>query len=123
MTRIISKGRVLVCGGRTFNDWKTISRTLEVANPTMILHGNANGADMLAGVWAREKGLPYFVCPANWDYYHRSAGNIRNGWMIDFIPIDTVIAFPGGKGTADMVAKAKAKNIPVWEITVDEVEG
>jgi len=28
---------------------------------------------------------------------------------------DAVLAFPGGRGTADMVRRAKRAGVPVWE--------
>ena len=67
-------------------------------------------------MWAFDEGCASICVPANWNYYGNSAGHIRNSWMIKFLFPDLVIAFPGGKGTADMVRQAKSKNIDVWEI-------
>jgi hypothetical protein len=47
----------------------------------------------------------------------KAAGPIRNQRMIDEGKPDLVIAFPGGRGTADMVSRAKKAGIPVQEIT------
>jgi len=92
------------------------------------------GADTLAKEWqdariaiVRAKGsavgLPKDLwCagyPADWDTHGKAAGPIRNQSMLDQNPgIELVIAFPGGKGTADMVARARKKGIPVVEIVV-----
>lgn len=53
--------------------------------------------------------------PADWERNGRAAGPIRNRQMLDGKP-DLVIAFPGGKGTADMVAEAKRRGIAVREV-------
>ena len=52
--------------------------------------------------------------PAQWDVYGRRAGPIRNQEMIDEGKPDGVVAFPGGKGTADMVRRAEAAGLKVW---------
>ena len=61
--------------------------------------------------------VPCRVYPADWKANAKAAGPIRNAEMLaDFKP-DTVIAFPGGRGTADMVRKAKAAGVRVIEVT------
>jgi hypothetical protein len=53
--------------------------------------------------------------PADWKRHGKSAGPLRNQEMLDAAP-DLVIAFPGGRGTADMVRRAKSVNVKVIEI-------
>lgn len=43
----------------------------------------------------------------------KAAGPIRNQRMLDEGKPDLVVAFPGGRGTADMVRRAKAAGVPV----------
>jgi len=45
--------------------------------------------------------------PADWETYGRAAGPIRNQKMLDSEQINLCVAFPGGAGTADMVARCK----------------
>lgn len=100
---------VLVCGGRGYADEVHVFRVLDEHHRRQrfdgLVHGGAAGADALAGQWARANGVQEIVCPANWDYYGRSAGPRRNGRMLLLRPA-LVIAFPGGAGTRDMVARA-----------------
>lgn len=115
------KKRILVCGGRDFNNQDLFNKAMEVASKWFaprfcIIHGAARGADRMAMFWAFVRGCAMISMPANWDYYDRSAGSIRNGWMLEFGMPDLVIAFPGGKGTADMVKQARAAGIDVWEV-------
>jgi hypothetical protein len=100
--------RVLVCGGRDFNDWDWMNETLTfyAFGASVIIHGGARGADKLAGDWARASGTRCEVFPAHWQLHGRRAGPIRNQQMIDEGKPDLVIAFPGGNGTADMVKRA-----------------
>lgn len=94
-----------------------LSKTLvEITNATpitAIIHGGASGADTMAHRWAGMIAKPVDVYPASWCKHGRAAGPIRNQQMIDDGKPDLVIAFPGGKGTADMVRKAEAAGIPV----------
>jgi hypothetical protein len=111
---------VLVCGGRDYSDWFKVRHTLyDIAvlrGICRIVHGNAPGADNLAMNWAEWQKIPQGKYPADWTRYGNGAGPIRNQQMLDSEPIDLVVAFPGGNGTADMVRRARAAGIPVTEI-------
>ena len=109
---------VLVCGGRTYDDNIKLSAILDAYGPqiSLLIHGGARGADKLAGEWAERHGVPVRVFPANWDQQHSSAGPIRNQQMLDQGKPDMVIAFPGDRGTADMVKRAKIARIKVREV-------
>jgi hypothetical protein len=114
------KSRILVCGGRDFQDYELLQKSMATARVHFakkfcIINGFARGADMQAHTWAFFHGVPSLCVPANWNYYDKTAGHIRNQWMIDFCMPDLVIAFPGGKGTADMIRIARDANIDVWE--------
>lgn len=110
---------VLVCGGRNFgnrwwlytaldalHDWKPID---------VLIHGDARGADHLAGEWARDRKVPCRRYPADWEKHGKSAGPRRNQQMLDEGRPDLVMAFPGGAGTRDMVTRAKRAGIRVDE--------
>jgi hypothetical protein len=82
----------------------------------VLVHGAASGADAMAGRWAGANGVSVTTFPADWNRYGRSAGPRRNQAMVDSEP-DLVVAFPGGRGTADMVRRAEAAGIRVLKIT------
>jgi hypothetical protein len=116
--------KVLVCGGRDFRDYNLLSTVLYAEDLfrdgiSQIIHGGARGADTLAKQWAREHNpeIPCRVFLADWEKHGRSAGPIRNQLMLKEGRPDLVIAFPGGRGTADMVARAKKAGIKVETIT------
>lgn len=80
-----------------------------------VIHGGAWGADRLAKEWAIANRIKATEFLADWSAYGPSAGPRRNQVMVDSKP-DLVVAFPGGKGTADAVAKARAAGIEVMVI-------
>src|SRR5690606_23679369 len=84
--------------------------------PNVIIHGAASGADTLAELWAEKMALGRHRFPAQWDKYGKAAGPIRNQAMIDKGKPQFVIAFPGGRGTADMIRRAREAGIDVAEI-------
>ena len=112
--------RVLVMGGRRYCDWATLCVTMnrlhEQHGITAVIHGGASGADRLAGLWARIKEVAVQVFPADWEKHGKAAGPIRNQQMLDEGRPDLVVAFPGGRGTSDMVARAKRAGVEVMMI-------
>ena len=108
--------RVLVCGGRDFSDYHLLARTLYELKPAAIIVGDASGADHHASVWAFRTNCPWEVYRADWQQYGKAAGPIRNQLMLDEGKPDLVVAFPGGRGTADMVRRARAAGVEVREI-------
>jgi YspA, cpYpsA-related SLOG family len=111
--------RVLVCGGRDFNNPAWLNITLNElsrdAGWTTIIEGGARGADRQAREWALDNGLDVQTFDADWHAHGRAAGPLRNQRMLDEGQPDLVVAFPGGRGTADMVRQARARGITVHE--------
>ncbi len=119
--------KVLVCGGREYNDRKFMFDTLmEYWNASReiipfdkniyhleIISGMAPGADAFGAEFAKHMRLKLHEFPADWKSHGRAAGPIRNQKMVDEGKPDLVIAFPGGRGTADMIRRAESANIPV----------
>ncbi|MBX9853892.1 MAG: SLOG family protein [Gemmatimonadaceae bacterium] len=110
--------RVIVCGGREYNELQHVWTTLSGMSPeiTAIAHGGADGADCCAGAWASAAGVSTRVFRANWSLHGRAAGPLRNAQMLREFQPDAVIAFPGGRGTADMIRQARAAGVRVIEI-------
>lgn len=109
--------KVLVCGGRTYDNANVVNSVLDslVPDAKIVIHGGASGADSLAADWARSRGIQVCECKANWDYYSKGAGPIRNSAMLLLKP-DLVIAFPGGSGTVDMLNKAQRSGVHIESI-------
>ena len=82
-----------------------------------------SGADGLAEAWATARSVPVERYPAAWKRYGRSAGPRRNTIMVLKVS-DLCVAFPGGRGTKDMVRKARIAGVRViqvlWDGTMQE---
>ncbi len=81
---------------------------------SFLIQGGARGADYFAWEWANERGVMCGSYPADWDAHGKRAGPIRNQQMIDEGKPDGVVAFPGGRGTKDMVDRAEKAGLKVW---------
>ena len=113
--------RVIVCGGRHWGDGHYDSGTMQaefekLPLATIIMHGGAKGADTWAHGWAWAFGFKRAVFKAQWRKYGMRAGPLRNQQMLDEGKPDLVLAFPGGRGTADMVRRARAAGVKVIEV-------
>lgn len=109
--------RLLVCGGRTFEDEAELCRTLDAFHDIrpvkLLIEGGARGADVMAGRWAEARGIVHRCFEADWERYRSAAGPIRNRQMLEEGRPDLVMAFPGGKGTANMVEQAREAGVEV----------
>jgi hypothetical protein len=116
--------RVLVCGGRDYDNQERVRRTLDAAleaarsagKVAVIIHGNARGADLLADQYARERSLKVIPFPADWNLHGRRAGPIRNIKMLTESQPHVIIAFKGDKGTAHMMKIGREAGVPVYEV-------
>lgn len=112
--------RVLVCGGRDYQDSRRVYAVLDKlhaeAGIDRLIEGGANGADHLAWAWSQLRGVASERFEADWENQGSFAGPARNKRMLDEGHPDLVIAFPGGRGTADMVRKARRAGVEVVEI-------
>jgi hypothetical protein len=106
--------RVLVCGGRDYNDKVKLYWELgHIEGISCIITGAARGADYLAEMWAMSTpGMVLQRFPADWKTHGKAAGPIRNQKMLDEGKPDLVV-----KGTADMVARAQKAGVQVKEIS------
>lgn len=102
--------KLIVAGGRDFNDYARLSNELmELANDlyrnesVSIVSGVARGADALAVRFAKEHGVVLYEFPADWDAHGKAAGFYRNEMMGEFA--DGLLAYWDGqsRGTAHMI--------------------
>ena len=131
--------KVLICGGRVFNNWELFRDKLEeIANerfPIMepneygnflydvtIISGGARGVDTLAANWAAVNWAGYKEYPADWERDGKKAGILRNIRMLEEGQPDLVIAFPGGRGTAHMVKIARKAGVEIIEVRIEATD-
>jgi hypothetical protein len=89
-------------------------------NPQLLVEGGAEGADYIARMWAVEHNIPEQVFFARWKEEGTSAGPKRNQRMLAYlltVACDydvSILAMPGGAGTADMVRQGQQGDVPVF---------
>ena len=129
--------KVLVCGGRTYGLNKEerdkiynvlyeqlcplpsddgLDGSWLPPHDLHIIAGGASGVDTVAIDWAIVNWVHFTEVRADWTKYKKAAGYIRNAEMLKLNP-DLVIAFPGGKGTANMIGLAEIAGVKVIKIT------
>lgn len=128
--------RVIVCGGRNFDNYTLVKTKLDIycglyAGRVEIVSGACDsgtltftrpdgtevyGADGLGERYAWENGLPVKYYPANWTKFGKAAGPLRNGDMAAYGT--HCVAFWDGvsKGTRDMLAKADAHGLIIRKV-------
>lgn len=126
--------KVLVCGGRDYDGMREVFDVLDAVHAkteiNLVIHGacreeiaggvsQLRGADRWAEMWAISREVPYFGWPAPFSRLPRAGGPWRNQKMLDRWNPDLIIAFPGGKGTASMISKAKKAGVPIQLATAD----
>jgi hypothetical protein len=109
--------KVLCCGDRNWHDRRTVMKELLNLPPdTIVIEGEARGADTISRLAAEYLLLEIERFPADWDRYGKSAGPIRNRQMLDEKP-DLVLAFhsniENSKGTKDCITEASKRGIEV----------
>ena len=110
---------ILVTGGRDYKEQHVVWDALDkfISQPDFdyltVMQGKAKGADNLAREWCLDRGIECLDFPADWDRHQKAAGHIRNKEMIEFGPPDFVLAFPGGRGTNNMILQAESAGVQV----------
>lgn len=98
--------RAIFCGDRDWDDEALIEKWMLALRPSVVIEGEARGADTLARQVAERHGIPVEGKEADWISHGKAAGLIRNREMLKENP-DTCVAFhdniKASKGTADMV--------------------
>lgn len=109
--------RVIIAGGRTFNDYSLLKRYADyylskVTKDIIVLSGCAKGADRLGEKYAKERGHKIDYYPADWSL-GKKAGFLRNRDMA--LNAQALIAFWDGEssGTAHMINLAKERGLIV----------
>lgn len=117
--------RILVTGSRDWADYPAVVAAIaEAANgdpAAVVVHGGARGADLMADTAARSLKLGVEVHPANWQALGKSAGILRNRFMVD-LGADVCLAFirNGSRGATHCAGLAEARGIPTLRFVQDD---
>jgi hypothetical protein len=99
--------KVVIFGSRGIEDMRMLESAMEAcgmaSQVTEIVSGGAGGADRLGERYARQRGLPCTVFPAQWGQYGKSAGPIRNVEMARYADSGVALWDGVSRGTAYMI--------------------
>lgn len=111
------ESRVIVAGGRDFNNYDLLKQKLDIylanLNNIVIISGKAEGADRLGEEYAKENNYKLVMYQADWNTHGKAAGPIRNKQMAEYG--EYLIAFWDGKskGTKNMIEVAKELGLKI----------
>ncbi len=112
--------KLLCFGSRNYSNREKIRNKIFEIKPSIVIHGNANGADRLAAEIALNLEIEVMSFPANWSKFGRAAGPIRNQQMLDEGKPDRAIGFSddweNSKGSNDMYKRCIKAGIPVEKL-------
>ena len=114
---------VLITGGRDYDDEVAVDRIVQTfPRGTLVITGGADGTDLHADNAADRHGYPCASLP----YFHwlgKYGGPERNTYMVAILCalrdagwLVKVVAFPGGRGTANCVRQAKRAGLAVQHV-------
>ena len=104
---IVAGSRSFADEGRLFADLdRLLARQREIDGVEIVCGGCPCGADALAERYARSRGLPLMVFPAQWAAFGRAAGPMRNEEMAQYG--NALVAYWDGfsPGTKSMIKYA-----------------
>jgi hypothetical protein len=135
--------RYLICGDRHWANWDNQTKrylgredvaiigriVASLPHGSVVIEGEAKGADELARLWAQKLGVAFEAFPAHWQHTYkcpkdcpkiegRKAGSDRNTEMLEVGCPDVVIwchhNLPESIGTRNMVKQAMQAKVPVF---------
>jgi len=110
--------RAVICGGRDYKmlgtDYVALDRIHGIYKITEVVSGCQTGADQGGESWAKARGIPVKPFPYE-KSKGRAGGPIRNEKMAKYAREDNgiCVAFPGGRGTTNMITRAEYWCLPV----------
>lgn len=89
---------------------------------TEVVCGEARGIDTLGKAWAIANGIPVASFPADWKTHRKAAGPIRNKEMAAYADALILIWDGVSRGSANMLASAKAQGLLIEEHIIKQEE-
>jgi hypothetical protein len=119
--------KLLVCGGRVGIPQSAVEAVLDALAPSLskpltVIHGAARQTDSYAGDMGSEawpQGRPLPPSTRALDGGTDDAPKMRNWRMAEQRP-EVILAFPGGPGTRNMIGIGQSKQIPIWDVELED---
>jgi len=105
--------KTIIAGGRDGHLNPKNMQVLDCLGITEVVSGGCSGIDRDAEAWALSRHIPCKIFEAEWKKYKSAAGPLRNIKMAEYA--DTVVLFPGGKGTDSMYREAVKAKLEIYD--------
>jgi hypothetical protein len=120
--------KLAIVGSRNYSNYQQFCQLIDealakwllgVTNVEEVVSGGAQGADLMAERWARERKIPVKIFRPDWNKWGKAAGPMRNQLIIEYAT--HVVAFPSkdGRGTQDSISRAKKLKRELYEFAID----
>jgi predicted Rossmann fold nucleotide-binding protein DprA/Smf involved in DNA uptake len=108
--------KTIIAGSRDFHDYDVVLKAIKESqfNISEVVSGMASGVDQLAIRYAQENNLPLHEYWAEWEFYGKSAGPIRNRLMAKNADALIAIHSKDSKGTKNMIETALKEGLRVF---------
>ena len=112
--------KVIIAGGRHITDTAVVVKAIEDSgfDITEVVQGGATGVDKIAKDYATIKNLPCKEFKAEWDYYGKSAGCIRNSIMSKYADALILVWDGQSRGSWNMRDTMEKAKKPIFEVIV-----
>jgi len=119
--------RLIVSGGRDFNDYEgmvyCLNQIVPLYDNVVIVNGDASGADYLSSKYSREVlGKEPELYPADWDGKGDPAGPLRNTEMANVGHVLVSFWDLNSMGTHDMIKKGEKYGLDVYVFAYERHE-
>lgn len=107
--------KTIIAGSRDLGTAEVEAAMKKCPHPvTEVVSGGCRGVDQAGEEWARLRGIPIKVFPADWKQFGKSAGFRRNAEMASYA--EALVAVWDGKspGTRNMIEVAKKAGLKVY---------
>ena len=117
--------RLLICGGRHFDDAALVEIELASVHAetpvSVMIHGGLPGIGFPAEAWARRNNVHVIRYPANFSL-GKVGDSTRDLFMLEDSRPETLLVFPGGRRTSELLREAGWKDLRVMDVQVVERE-
>lgn len=115
--------RVLICGGRHFEDAAVVEielSSIHAKTPiSVMIHGGLPGIGFPAEAWARRNNVHVIRYPANFSL-GKSGDSTRDLFMLEDSRPQTLLVFPGGRRTSELLRGVGWRGLRVIEVQATE---
>lgn len=111
--------KCIIAGSRSIKEYTLVTSAIYASGfhneITEVVCGMAQGVDLLGKQWADAYGIPVVKFRPDWAKHGKAAGPIRNEEMAEYADALILVWRGNSKGSADMLRKAKAHGLRIYE--------